>query len=69
MSASSIAFAASPIIDNPVDEWDEFLFSDDDQGNARLGAKSLAALGASLLASALVLSGGLCALMAMPGLL
>lgn len=69
MSASSIAFATNSIIENPVDEWDEFLFSDDDQANARLGAKSLAALGASLLASALVLSGGLCALMAMPGLL
>lgn len=69
MSASSIAFATSAIVENPVEEWDEFLFSDDDQGSAQLDAKSLAALGASLLASALVLSGGLCALMSTPGLL
>lgn len=69
MSASSIAFATSTIVENPVEEWDEFLFSDDDQGSSQLDAKGLATLGASLLASALMLSGGLCALMSMPGLL
>ncbi len=50
------------------DEWDEFPFSDDEQ-RTQLDAKGLAALGASLFASALALSGGLCFLMSMPGLL
>lgn len=63
MSASSIALTPNTAIDTPVDEWDEFLFSDDNQGNGKLGAKGLAAFGASLLASALVLGGSLCALM------
>ena len=67
MIATNAAFATTAAV-QPVDEWDEFLFTDD-QPQTSLGAKGLAALGASLMMSALVLGGVLCALMSLPGMM
>lgn len=67
MIATNAAFATTAAVQS-ADEWDEFLFTDD-QPQTSLDAKGLAALGSSLMISALVLGGALCMLMSLPAIM